>query len=1336
MIQLPTRPRNAVLTYPRQDIELHDLHESFRIERRDSLDPEWFVYEVCKSLTSLPAIKADYQWHVPCSIPTAPNGTTMGWRISDYVIIGPYVSEQDVLFRKCLSHYWGKILLDNLELVGINPLDCVVTHAVRFPMPPGATSYSQGHKKACAVYAQADAYACQPRAIITLGSDALKVLFGKDAKLDSYRGAIHEWKGIPVVPTCSPLTFATTTAGIDVFRSELNRATQAALHNYVSGTELMQPGYRICRTLPEVLALEHDLVKVGAKLISIDTEFGNLTARDEDNKLRTLQCSWDSGQAALVVLRGCGMVEIHSPEDLQLIKESLQRLLGAPEPRLEGHHLRVDIEQPHREGMDLDHKLATGFCTLLARHLLHGSSGDESDGLDHIVRTYVPEFGNYWKDLEDWLSTASIVDPLGKTLKGRKNILQFGYAYIPDEILFPYALRDADATWQAARKIEAELEGRPKIKKLYWDLVMPTALHLLDVERQGIKVDMGRIKELRDIYLPVYEGLLEEFRAATNWPAFNPNSKDNKASFLFSTTPYRDKKPAPEGVVVLSLTPLYNSAKYPENWVDIKEDGTEKRHFPSCKANTLEIMWKQMADEAKTEEEKHDLRLLKLLRHLSVIGKFLSSYLTLQELNDYGFLKDGKNIGNNVWKDGRVRCRLHQTSETGRYRSQKPNLQTNPKKQEEAALEVLIDYHFGGMSPKEYRRRTDDAKNPQDLIPKDDRIKVRMFKSCFVPAEGNVFIEVDFKSAELWAMAYASGDKAMIKVLEDERDIHCETACKSFQLPELAELDGHLATMATGDIGPYKRWEAHVKKQHEALRVAAKAILFGLCLAEGTPVLTNNGWKPIEQVTNVDMLWDGATWVNHDGVVCTGTKDVVCVDGVQLTADHEVLTDQGWMPACQLVNSSKFLSGKYSDSGQFTIDPQQRSTVVARAAPNVPLLPMTPATSGSARRHDAGLAGVQSGTTTKVFPASTRQSYPTCSLDSPGRTGTPRCSQGATPKTVSTTRRMAGVELLSRVTCRTGSTILSSSSPYRGGTNHGPSLTVSIMTKGTSARICESSTAKRTLATPDAPSRSSIVVQPYRLQSSGNATPLDTEQPPLSHVSSMQGIRPNGSLPSKTNAMASVKPSGPVRVYDIVNAGPNHRFQAGPLIVHNCYGRSAGALMREIGKVVKGVTLEMCERIIKGISTSFPVMWAWLQANKRSAIENEYVENLCGRCRYFKGIKTMDKTAQAAAQREASNMPVQSLVADLLAQAGINLYNFRYRTEIGRRIGFRVVLPIHDAFLVECSAKYVEEMKQIIQICMSDNNLIPGTDGKRLFVDIEVYPHRWGEKQKSAAKAA
>ena len=65
------------------------------------------------------------------------------------------------------------------------------------------------------------------------------------------------------------------------------------------------------------------------------------------------------------------------------------------------------------------------------------------------------------------------------------------------------------------------------------------------------------------------------------------------------------------------------------------------------------------------------------------------------------------------------------------------------------------------------------------------------------------------------------------------------------------------------------------------------------CIAEGSLVLTKRGLVPIEKVLYNDRLWDGQHWVKHHGVICHGTQKVITYCGLTGTPDHVVYTRYG-----------------------------------------------------------------------------------------------------------------------------------------------------------------------------------------------------------------------------------------------------------------------------------------------------------------------------------------------------------------------------------------------------------------------------------------------------------
>ena len=65
------------------------------------------------------------------------------------------------------------------------------------------------------------------------------------------------------------------------------------------------------------------------------------------------------------------------------------------------------------------------------------------------------------------------------------------------------------------------------------------------------------------------------------------------------------------------------------------------------------------------------------------------------------------------------------------------------------------------------------------------------------------------------------------------------------------------------------------------------------CIAENEKVLikTEKGeirWEKIQNIKDDWALWDGSEWVEHDGVIYAGKKEIVEYDGIKTTKDHRV----------------------------------------------------------------------------------------------------------------------------------------------------------------------------------------------------------------------------------------------------------------------------------------------------------------------------------------------------------------------------------------------------------------------------------------------------------------
>lgn len=76
-----------------------------------------------------------------------------------------------------------------------------------------------------------------------------------------------------------------------------------------------------------------------------------------------------------------------------------------------------------------------------------------------------------------------------------------------------------------------------------------------------------------------------------------------------------------------------------------------------------------------------------------------------------------------------------------------------------------------------------------------------------------------------------------------------------------------------------------------------RGLILENCLGEATLVVTASGLKKIVDVLPSDLLWDGSEWVAHSGVVCRGHQKTVDFGGIRITPDHKVLVNGEWKNA-------------------------------------------------------------------------------------------------------------------------------------------------------------------------------------------------------------------------------------------------------------------------------------------------------------------------------------------------------------------------------------------------------------------------------------------------------
>ncbi len=148
------------------------------------------------------------------------------------------------------------------------------------------------------------------------------------------------------------------------------------------------------------------------------------------------------------------------------------------------------------------------FDTLLMHHILWEHPPHDLEYLADIELST----GDYSKDLHD--------------IVGRGKVLKCGYDHVPDEILWPYATKDAESTYRLMMEYYPRLKAKANLWKLYEDEVHPFIRTMFKAEWYGARLDPVVINTLNNEFVKEMEELNISLKEKT-WPEFNPASPDD-----------------------------------------------------------------------------------------------------------------------------------------------------------------------------------------------------------------------------------------------------------------------------------------------------------------------------------------------------------------------------------------------------------------------------------------------------------------------------------------------------------------------------------------------------------------------------------------------------------------------------------------------------------------------------------------------------------------------------------------------------------------------------------------------------------------------------------------
>lgn len=546
------------------------------------------------------------------------------------------------------------------------------------------------------------------------------------------------------------------------------------------------------------------------------------------------------------------------------------------------------------------------------------------------------------------------------------------------------------------------------------------------------------------------------------------------------------------------------------------------------------------------------------------------------------------------------------------------------------------------------------------------------------------FTVSDYSAIEARLTAWTAGEDSVLEAFREGKDIYVATA------------------------------ERMGGKEAGFDRQRGKSATLG-CIAEGSLVLTDRGLVPIENVGIADKVWDGVEFVRHDGVIYKGQKEAMTYDNLTATPDHKVWASFEGAPRTVRLDYAAACGARLVRTGSSGApvrlgEDHQRGSALhpeglahaddadrVHGVRTTAVVESGESSTGSIER----LSILQQSTRPPEIPGSNSH-YGQAEVHEPPR-----------PELEALWSEGDNLRLLFSDRGRT----LDSGESGRASTG------ARVGSSGQRQGVCSGES-----SVGDARAEYGQQTEHYsgRVPTQGVALHRGG-----SEEETPRGVHPGadyraGATRSEGEAQELARDRTTVAVYDILNAGPRHRFTVSNVLVHNCgFGGGAGALLNLGGAKIypKGtpddVIWEGLTTIVNAWRVAHPHIVSWWKqvhtafdkggpASQRIPVDVEIVGNdryvwlpsgralVYHNCRreyvqpkdrngkplpYRRRAWVCDAVVGNGTQRRIVGGPtqveniIQAIGRDLLTHALVNV----------ERAGFRTVTHVHDEIVTETS---------------------------------------------------
>ncbi len=176
------------------------------------------------------------------------------------------------------------------------------------------------------------------------------------------------------------------------------------------------------------------------------------------------------------------------------------------------------------------------------------------------------------------------------------------------------------------------------------------------------------------------------------------------------------------------------------------------------------------------------------------------------------------------------------------------------------------------------------------------------------------------------------------------------------------------------------------------------------------------------------------------------------------------------------------------------------------------------------------------------------------------------------------------------------------------------------------------------------------------------------------------------------------------------------------------YGMGVNSLRSALSEGGVPVSREEAAQFLEQYFKRFSVLAEYLEATKEKAREQGYTETLFGRRRYHEAIKSSIPYIRAAAERQATNAPVQgTATADIIKLAMVRVD--AYLSAEGLSADAALLLQVHDELVYEVKTELIPTLAPRIKEIMEQILTPEQSQGVPIVADLSVGDN-WGEMKK------